>query len=384
MIDVSILSIIISSFMALYALTWVFFAVSSLFYHSPKTNEKTESSKMVSVFVPANNEGKVIGNLISDLLVQTYKNFEIIVIPHNCKDNTEEVALRYSDPRIRVLPLKTAKSGKTYPLNYALKYAKGDLILEMDADNRINSNTYLERAVKYFEPPVNADAIQSKLKTANENFNILTKVQCLEYEAFAHIYWGGRNAWNISCTLGGTGVFFRKKLIEKVGGWDHELTEDYDLFCKLEKEKAKIMYVPNLISFDEKPSTWSTVFRQRRRWNKGHFNVMKKRFREKMNFADFLYMVHPFYNIAWYSSNCLMAVYILTNSIKYWYPPVAVWLISSLSVYVAVSIVLIKNNGKRLLKYLPAHYIFSFHWLLVFILSPFTKSWGETKTEHTG
>lgn len=99
MIDVSILSIIISSFMALYALTWVFFAVSSLFYHSPKTNEKTESSKMVSVFIPANNEGKVIGNLISDLLVQTYKNFEIIVIPHNCKDNTEEVALRYSESK---------------------------------------------------------------------------------------------------------------------------------------------------------------------------------------------------------------------------------------------------------------------------------------------
>jgi cellulose synthase/poly-beta-1,6-N-acetylglucosamine synthase-like glycosyltransferase len=364
---------------------WVFLAVSSLSYHAPRTR-KEKSTKSISVFIPANNEQSVVGNLISDLLNQTYKNFEIIVIPHNCSDNTEARARLKAaiDPRVKVLPLKTAESGKTYPLNHALSHAKGDIILELDADNRIPSTTYLERAIQYFEPPVNADAVQSKLKTANENFNLLTKVQSLEYEAFAHIYWGGRNVWNLSCTVGGTGVFFRKRVLQKIGGWDNELTEDYDLFCKLEKAKAKIIYASDLISYDEKPTTWSAVFRQRRRWMKGHTNVMMKRLKEKKNLADFLYMVHPFYNMAWFLSNCLMAIYLLTHMIHYWYPPVAVWVISSLSVYLTVFIVLMRSDGRRLTKYIPVHFIFSSHWLPVFLLSPFTKSWGDAKTAHVG
>jgi len=384
-IDVSPISVLISAIMSTYAFTWVFFAVSSLTYHAPKTRRE-KSTKSISVFIPANNEQNVVGNLISDLLNQTYKNFEIIVIPHNCSDNTEAVAKlkAATDSRVRVLPLRTVESGKTYPLNHALSYAKGDIILELDADNRLPSTTYLERAVQYFEPPVNADAVQSKLKTANENANLLTEVQSLEYEAFAHIYWGGRNVWNLSCTVGGTGVFFRKSLLRKIGGWDNELTEDYDLFCKLEKAKAKIIYASDLISYDEKPTTWSAVFRQRRRWIKGHTNVMMKRLSEKKNFADFLYMVHPFYNVAWFLSNCLMAIYLLTHSIHYWYPPVAVWVISSLSVYLTVFVVLVRSDGKRLLKYIPAHFIFSSHWLPVFLLSPFTKSWGDAKTAHSG
>ena len=384
-IDVSPISILISAIMSTYAFMWVFFAVSSLTYHAPKTR-KEKSTKSISVFIPANNEQSVVGNLISDLLNQTYKNFEIIVIPHNCTDSTEAVAkLKAStDPRIRVLPLRTAESGKTHPLNHALNYAKGDIILELDADNRLPSTTYLERAVQYFEPPVNADAVQSKLKTANEDTNLLTKVQSLEYEAFAHIYWGGRNVWNLACTVGGTGVFFRKRLLQKIGGWDNELTEDYDLFCKLEKAKAKIIYASDLISYDEKPTTWSAVFRQRRRWMKGHTNVMIKRLKEKKNFADFLYMVHPFYNTAWFLSNCLMAIYLLTHMIHYWYPPVAVWIISSLSVYLTVFVVLMKSDGRRLVKYIPVHFIFSSHWLPVFLLSPFTKSWGDAKTAHIG
>ena len=42
----------------------------------------------VSIIIPTNNSEKYITKLSSSILCQTYKNFEVIVVDNNSKDNT--------------------------------------------------------------------------------------------------------------------------------------------------------------------------------------------------------------------------------------------------------------------------------------------------------
>ena len=42
----------------------------------------------VSIIIPTNNSERFVSKLSSSILGQTYKNFEVIVVDNNSKDNT--------------------------------------------------------------------------------------------------------------------------------------------------------------------------------------------------------------------------------------------------------------------------------------------------------
>ncbi len=68
-------------------------------------NSQATGNPLVSVLIPARNEEKNIGNLISNLAAQEYSNIEIIVYNDGSTDQTEAIALQWaaSDKRIRLI-----------------------------------------------------------------------------------------------------------------------------------------------------------------------------------------------------------------------------------------------------------------------------------------
>ena len=52
---------------------------------------------LVSIIVPAYNEGKVIGHCVESILISNYRNFEVILVDDGSKDNTLEVMQRYQE-----------------------------------------------------------------------------------------------------------------------------------------------------------------------------------------------------------------------------------------------------------------------------------------------
>lgn len=259
--DLSFITLPASVVILIVTFSWIFFLLCSLRYKPFSERRKVNRNEnlMFSVIIPAHNEEKVILDIVNDFLNQTYSNLEAIVTCHNCNDNTFDLVNQIRDKRLITLRLNTQRSGKALALNEALKHAKGDVIVQMDADNRVDEN-FLSKAVNYFSDP-SLDALQVKVSTKNANFNLLTKCQQLEYDMFGIAYWEGRNAVGQSCTMGGTGVMFRRSVLESVGGWDNELIEDYDLYCKMVEKGIKIMYASDIECFDEKPPYWSDVIR---------------------------------------------------------------------------------------------------------------------------
>ena len=101
-----------------------------------------ENRPIISVLLPAYNAGKFVGEAITSILNQTFRNFELIIINDGSTDNTESVIKSFHDDRIRYYKNEhNIKLIKT--LNRGLSLARGVYISRMDSDD-IALSTMLE------------------------------------------------------------------------------------------------------------------------------------------------------------------------------------------------------------------------------------------------
>jgi len=86
----------------------------------------------VSVIMPAFNEEKRIGKVISVVLKSPYIR-ELIVVDDGSKDGTFETASKIKHKKLKVFALKENK-GKSHAMKYGLKKSKEEYVLFLDSD----------------------------------------------------------------------------------------------------------------------------------------------------------------------------------------------------------------------------------------------------------
>lgn len=119
-------------------------AINLYIYFAIKES-KTNYNDLVSVLIPARDEEKNIGNLLSDLLKQNYSNIEIIVYNDLSTDNTAQIVNSFIkfDNRVSLLDstgLEQGWLGKNYACKNLSAAAKGKYLLFLDSDVRIGEN----------------------------------------------------------------------------------------------------------------------------------------------------------------------------------------------------------------------------------------------------
>ena len=90
----------------------------------------------VSIIVPAYNESSRIIKCLDTLVNQTFKDIEIIVVDDGSTDNTLDVLNNYKNDKLVILSQKN--SGQGSARNLALKKAKGEYIMFVDADDYVD------------------------------------------------------------------------------------------------------------------------------------------------------------------------------------------------------------------------------------------------------
>ena len=91
---------------------------------------------MISIITPTYNHESFIGDCIESVLVQTYHDWEMIVIDDGSTDRTGEVVAGFKDPRIRYVRQENKglwRLAETY--NRALGMARGDLVAILEGDD---------------------------------------------------------------------------------------------------------------------------------------------------------------------------------------------------------------------------------------------------------
>ena len=104
----------------------------------------------VTIIVPCYNQARFVPKAIASLQAQTLAAWECLVVDDGSMDNTAEVVnnIALNEPRVRLL--QKTNSGSASARDMGLKYAQGEYIQFLDADDTIASDK-LERQVELME-----------------------------------------------------------------------------------------------------------------------------------------------------------------------------------------------------------------------------------------
>ena len=94
------------------------------------------NNETVSVITPVYNVAKVIEKTLNSMLMQDYKNLEIVLVDDCSKDNSAEIIKRYLDKYPNIVYHKQVKNGgAAVARNTALNIAKGRYVAFLDSDD---------------------------------------------------------------------------------------------------------------------------------------------------------------------------------------------------------------------------------------------------------
>lgn len=96
----------------------------------------------VTVYIPSHNYGRFVASAIDSVLIQSFDDWELLVIDDGSSDNTAEVLQLYADhPQISFH--YTPKIGLPAVCNYALARARGEFLIRLDGDDLFDENILL-------------------------------------------------------------------------------------------------------------------------------------------------------------------------------------------------------------------------------------------------
>src|SRR6202012_1014946 len=87
----------------------------------------------VTILVPVYNGALYLAETLNSLIVQTYRNFELLIIDDGSTDTSASIVNSFSDPRIRMIQKKNG--GLCSTLNRGIEEARGEYIARSDQDD---------------------------------------------------------------------------------------------------------------------------------------------------------------------------------------------------------------------------------------------------------
>jgi cellulose synthase/poly-beta-1,6-N-acetylglucosamine synthase-like glycosyltransferase len=242
-------------------------------WRSPSAVAVGERRRRLRVVVPAHNEARVIGGVLSDLIDDPYDNRAVCVVADRCTDETAAIAAGHG---AAVAERSEGASGKGAALAWYLeKHPLGadESLVIFDADNRLPENT-LGRIADRLD--AGAEAVQCYLDVENPSDSWLATASALSYWASNRMVQLARSALGWSVDLGGTGMALTAAAIDAAGGFGASLTEDQELGARLALAGVPVRWLHQVRIRDEKPTDVGTAVRQRARWMSGRRGVARR------------------------------------------------------------------------------------------------------------
>ena len=127
----------------------------------------------VSIIMPCYNGARYLKQSIESVLVQTYKNWELLVIDDASTDSSIDIlkVICQDDNRVKLL-VNDKPVGRPYaPRNYGIARAQGDFIAFLDSDD-LWKESHLENLLKVFENSSNVVVACSWYSRIDEEGNV--------------------------------------------------------------------------------------------------------------------------------------------------------------------------------------------------------------------
>lgn len=275
-------------------------------YH---TIYSTKDNPLVSILIPNYNHKAILKTCIDSLYnVNTYKNFEIVIVENN---STEQEIFDYykelqsEHDNIQVVTYK-GEFNYSRINNFGMKYTNGDYVLLLNNDTEVISPNALSEMVGCILRP-EVGAVGAKLLYEDDTVQHAGVV--IGFSGYAgHVNHGinkddygymvrARINCNYSAVTAAC-MMVKKSVFNQVGGFDEQFVvacNDVDLCLKICKEKYLIVYNAFALwhHYESKSRGYDDAS-QEKTWR---FNKEVEKFQDK--WKDVLINGDPFYNSNW-------------------------------------------------------------------------------------
>lgn len=217
----------------------------------------------VSIVIPSKNSEKTIKEAIEFWLKQDFKDIEIIVVDDS-QDKTREIVRKIAGKSKKVRLYLGKNKGPGVARNVGLRRASGELIHFSDSDlsMEIFDRTLLSRMVSSFKEKTDVSYIKYRPFTKGNFLRSIINVKSFSFrKATDHLP-----------------EMYRKKLLEKIKGFDNELSfgEDRDMALRAIEQSGKIGIAEGERVMDANISSISRLFKQGKWYGKTIMKYSRK------------------------------------------------------------------------------------------------------------
>ena len=236
------------------------------------------------ILVPAHNEELVLAATLKGLTRLDYlpSLLQIVVIADNCTDTTAQIAAGYENVRVLERRNETER-GKGYALNWAISQllpnSGFDAYVIVDADTQVDPQflSAMERAFCGSGEGGTHFAAQGRYDVLNAEDGWRTALMAGALSLAHRVRPLARERLGLTVGLKGNGMCFSTETLRAVA-WSASLTEDIDFAMDLiEQLDLPVHYVPDAIVAAQMPVTEQASRSQRRRWESGRFEILRRR-----------------------------------------------------------------------------------------------------------
>ncbi len=229
--------------------------------------------RFYSVVVPVYNRPDEVDELLHSLTLQTYRNFEVIIVEDGSQKDCKEIVERYSE-KLTLSYFYKENSGQGFSRNFGFERAKGEYLIVFDSDCLIPENYFSE--VEKFLDHTQLDAFGGPDR-AHTSFNTIQKA--ISYSMTSPFTTGG-----IRGNKKHAGVFhprsfnmgISREVFEKTGGYIiTRMGEDIEFSIRIINNGFKTGLIPEAYVYHKRRTSLGQFYKQLHFFGRARINVRR-------------------------------------------------------------------------------------------------------------
>lgn len=202
---------------------------------------------LASIIIPVYNKAAYIRETLDSALVQSYTNFEIVLVNDGSTDGSLSILQEYADRFPDIVRLINSENrGVSAATNLGIQAASGDYIQFLDADDLMSSDK-IERQIQLLSGKGSATIATCEWVNFKDDIHQYSQVPCGVFQDFGSGLELLLRFWNNQEMMAISSYLTHRDLIKKAGPWDENLTinQDGEFFCRVLARANEVLFEPN-------------------------------------------------------------------------------------------------------------------------------------------
>jgi cellulose synthase/poly-beta-1,6-N-acetylglucosamine synthase-like glycosyltransferase len=261
----------------LFGLYYGFLCLFGMRRRPPLPRALGEPCHSFAIVIPAHNEETILPDVLCSCADLDYPadKVKVYVIADNCTDQTARIARHYGT--VCLERHDPVQRGKGHALAWGLERVlpeRPDAIVILDADCQLDGH-----ALRIFDKRLckGEAVLQGNYVAANPDESMVSYLAGVTNRLENDLFYAPKSSLGLAVLLRGTGMVFRRSVLERCPWREHSIVEDAEYTLRLFEAGIRVHYVEEILVASAFPARRKQLMVQRARWIGGNYVLGRAR-----------------------------------------------------------------------------------------------------------